>query len=64
MTGDIERGLVSEIRWDNSEDEERFYFENPNACMIFHNGEMTLVEYGNNRVLGTFRSDEVFALIH
>jgi intraflagellar transport protein 172 len=37
------------------EEKERFYFENATVCMIFNGGEMTLVEYGKDEVLGTFR---------
>jgi len=55
LVGDIYKDLTSEIRWEDVDDNEKFYFENPNGCMIFNNGEMTLVEYGLHKPLGTFR---------
>lgn len=53
--GDIERKLTSEIPWSDVEEKERFYFENQTVCMVFNGGEMTLIEYGKDDVLGTFR---------
>ena len=55
LAGDIDRNLVSEIPWSETDDKERFYFDNPNCCMIFNDGEMILVEYGRDEILGTFR---------
>ena len=57
--GDIERNLVSEIPWSETDDKEKFYFDNPNCCMIFNDGEMILVEYGRDEILGTFRTELV-----
>ena len=36
---------------------EKFYFENNNVCMIFNAGELSLVEYGKNEVLGSVRTE-------
>ena len=36
---------------------EKFYFENANVCMIFNAGELSLVEYGKNEVLGSVRTE-------
>lgn len=55
--GDIERQISSEIPWSDVEEKERFYFENQTVCMIFNGGEMTLIEYGKDEVLGTFRTE-------
>lgn len=55
VTGDMERNLLSEVVWPYSERNEKFYFENPNVCMIFNCGELTLVEYGNDQILVTVR---------
>lgn len=38
---------------------ERFYFENPNVCLIFNAGELSLVEYGDNFILGSVRTEFV-----
>ena len=35
----------------------RFYFENGNVCMIFNAGELSLVEYGKNEILGSVRTE-------
>lgn len=36
---------------------ERFYFENPNVCLIFNAGELSLIEYGENIVLSTISTE-------
>lgn len=38
---------------------EKFDFSNPNICLIFNAGELTLVEYGNNEPLGTCRTEQM-----
>ena len=43
--------------WSDTGGNERFYFENANACLIFNAGELTLVEYGINDVLGSVRTE-------
>lgn len=35
---DLTRNLLSEIAWTKSGDHEKFYFENPNVCLIFNAG--------------------------
>lgn len=35
---DLTRNLTSEIAWTKSGDHEKFYFENPNVCLIFNAG--------------------------
>ncbi|XP_025413024.1 intraflagellar transport protein 172 homolog isoform X3 [Sipha flava] len=59
LLGDMERNLLSEVVWPYSERNEKFYFENPNVCMIFNCGELTLVEYGNDQILATVRTEFV-----
>eukprot|EP01138_Halocafeteria_seosinensis_P002138 gb/GECG01002188.1/.p1 GENE.gb/GECG01002188.1/~~gb/GECG01002188.1/.p1 ORF type:complete len:1780 (+),score=281.74 gb/GECG01002188.1/:1-5340(+) len=65
LLGDLESCKLSEIQWQSSvslEDPEtvppeRFFFENPQVCLIYHAGELTLVEYGQNEVLGSCRTE-------
>lgn len=38
---------------------EKFDFSNPNVCMVFNAGELTLIEYGNNEPLGNCRTEHV-----
>lgn len=56
---DLTRGIQSEISWANSGRHERFYFENPNVCLIFNAGELSLVEYGEDYILGSVRTEFV-----
>ena len=56
---DLTRGLTSEIQWSVTSRHERFYFENPNVCLIFNAGELSLVEYGDNFILGSVRTEFV-----
>lgn len=58
LLGDLQRNLLSEIPWGSSMGgNEKFYFENANVCMIFNAGELSLVEYGKNEVLGSVRTE-------
>lgn len=56
---DLTRNLVSEVPWTASGCHERFYFENPNVCLIFNVGELSLVEYGESTILGSVRTEFV-----
>jgi intraflagellar transport protein 172 len=58
LLGDLQRNLLSEISWgSNMGGNEKFYFDNANVCMIFNAGELSLVEYGKNEVLGSVRTE-------
>ncbi|XP_043070065.1 intraflagellar transport protein 172 homolog [Drosophila bipectinata] len=56
---DLTRNLSSEVPWTASGHHERFYFENPNVCLVFNVGELSLVEYGDNCILGSVRTEFV-----
>lgn len=56
---DLTRNLSSELPWNSSGRHERFYFENPNVCLVFNAGELTLIEYGDNSILGSVRTEFV-----
>ncbi|XP_037908543.1 intraflagellar transport protein 172 homolog isoform X1 [Hermetia illucens] len=56
---DLTRNLTSEVPWTTTGRQERFYFENPNVCLIFNAGELSLVEYGENSILGSVRTEFV-----
>lgn len=58
IMGDLEQDKTSEIMWRGSGNE-KYDFSNPNVCMIFNAGELTLVEYGNNEALGTCRTEHM-----
>ncbi|XP_031768664.2 intraflagellar transport protein 172 homolog [Galleria mellonella] len=54
---DIARGLTSEIQWTGSG--ERIYAAVGGACLIHRAGELSVVEYGLNKVLHTVRTERV-----
>ncbi|CEM08051.1 unnamed protein product [Vitrella brassicaformis CCMP3155] len=58
LLGDLETGKTSEIVWPESGGE-KFYFDNPNVCMVFRAGELSLVEYGSNEALGSARTEHM-----
>ena len=57
LLGDLTTCRLSEVAWGESGGNEKFYFETESACMIFNVGELTLVEYGTNEVLGSVRTE-------
>ncbi|KAB7506029.1 Intraflagellar transport protein [Armadillidium nasatum] len=57
LLGDLHKNLLSEVQWMSEGVEEKFYFDNENVCMIFRAGELSLVEYGNNEILESVRTE-------
>ncbi|XP_043931402.1 intraflagellar transport protein 172 homolog isoform X2 [Protopterus annectens] len=57
LLGDLYTSKLSEVAWQGSGGNEKFFFENENVCMIFNAGELTLVEYGNSDILGSVRTE-------
>ncbi|XP_073968518.1 intraflagellar transport protein Oseg2 isoform X1 [Rhodnius prolixus] len=57
LLGDLQRNLLSEVGWPDSGSQEKFYLDNPNVCLIFNAGELTLVEYGNDEILASVRTE-------
>ena len=55
LMGDIETLKLSEIQW-HGNGSEKFIFDNTSACIIYFAGEVSLVEYGVNEVLGSVRT--------
>lgn len=45
--------------WNNSGKHEKFYFDNPSVCLVFNAGELSLIEYGENSVLCSVRTEFV-----
>ena len=58
MLGDMKSEKVSELHWRGSGNE-KFDFSNPNICMVFNAGELTIVEYGQNVPIGTARTESM-----
>ncbi|NXT80828.1 IF172 protein, partial [Zapornia atra] len=57
LLGDISSNKLSEVSWQGAGGNEKFFFENESVCMIFNAGELTLVEYGSNDILGSVRTE-------
>ncbi|XP_077991845.1 intraflagellar transport protein 172 homolog [Glandiceps talaboti] len=57
LLGDLLTNKLSEIPWQNTGGNEKFFFENETVCMIFNAGELSLVEYGANEILGSVRTE-------
>ena len=58
LLGDLETCKLSELPWRGSGNE-KFDFSNPNICMVFNAGELSIVEYGVNEVVGTCRTENM-----
>ena len=46
-----------QIAWQGTGGNEKFFFDNEMVCMVFNAGELTLVEYGVNDILGSVRTE-------
>uniref|UniRef100_A0A8C6VBY2 Intraflagellar transport 172 n=1 Tax=Naja naja TaxID=35670 RepID=A0A8C6VBY2_NAJNA len=57
LLGDLNSTKLSEVAWQGSGGNEKFFFDNENVCMIFNAGELTVVEYGSNEILGSVRTE-------
>lgn len=57
LLGDLQNNKLSEIPWQGSGGNEKYYFDNESVCMIFNAGELALIEYGANEVLGCVRTE-------
>ena len=58
VIGDIHTNKSSEFEWRGGGNE-KFDMKNQNLCMIFNAGEVSVIEFGNNEILGTFRTEYV-----
>ena len=58
LLGDLVTNRISEVQWRGSGNE-KFDFSNPNVCMIFNAGELLILEYGNDEILGTCRTEHM-----
>jgi intraflagellar transport protein 172 len=58
IVADLTTGKSSEIQG-NFSGNEKYDYSNPNVCMIYQLGEITIIEYGNNEIIGYFRTEYV-----
>ena len=55
LLGDLQTLKLSEIQW-HGNGTEKYIFDNPSACIIFFAGEISIVEYGIDEILGSIRT--------
>lgn len=58
LLGDLETCKLSEIPWAGG-GKEKFFLDNPSVCMVYSAGELSLVEYGRNELLGSCRTEHM-----
>uniref|UniRef100_A0A7S0YIK8 Intraflagellar transport protein n=1 Tax=Polytomella parva TaxID=51329 RepID=A0A7S0YIK8_9CHLO len=59
LLGNLETCKLSEVSWDRIEGGEKFHFENERVCLVHAAGELHIIEYGRNEVLGTCRTEHM-----
>jgi intraflagellar transport protein 172 len=60
LLGDLETCKLSEIRWGTGgQGNEKFVFDSLNVCIVFCAGELSLIEYGSNEILGQVRTEYI-----
>lgn len=55
LLGDLQTLKLSEIQW-HGNGSEKYIFDNPAACIIFFAGEVSIIEYGIDEILGSIRT--------
>lgn len=58
VLGDLENQKSSEISWHRT-GQEKFDFYNQNVCIVYNQGELILVEYEKNEILGYCRTEYI-----
>lgn len=56
IVGDLSTQKWSEVPW-NSNGNEKFDFNNVNTCLVYVSGEIAVIEFGNNEIVGYFRTE-------
>mmetsp|Transcript_29270 Transcript_29270/g.93818 ORF Transcript_29270/g.93818 Transcript_29270/m.93818 type:complete len:1764 (-) Transcript_29270:152-5443(-) len=65
LLGDLETFKLSEVQWygggavGSSGPNEKFVFDTPTCCVVYRAGELSIVEYGQNEILGSVRTDHI-----
>eukprot|EP01038_Epipyxis_sp_PR26KG_P006699 gene6699-9188_t len=55
LLGDLESAKLSEIQW-HGNGTEKYIFENPSAAIVYFAGEVSIIEYGVDEILGSIRT--------
>lgn len=56
IVGDLNTQKWSEVPW-HSTGEEKYDFNNCNTCLVYVNGEIAVIEFSNNEIVGYFRTE-------
>ena len=56
IVGDLTLQKISEVSF-NSNGTEKFDFNNYNSCLVYSTGEIAVIEFGNNEIIGYFKTD-------
>lgn len=57
ILSDMFTNLTSEVPWDGVGENVKFFFDFENVCLVFNVGELSLIEYGSNTILGSVRTE-------
>lgn len=49
LLGDLDTCKLSEVEW-HSDGSEKFIFDNESVCIVYYQGELTIIMYGRNAV--------------
>lgn len=60
LVGDLDSGKLSEVQW-QSTGTEKYMFDNESVCIVYQAGELSLIEYGQNEVLSSVRTEHLSA---
>jgi intraflagellar transport protein 172 len=58
LVGDLETGKLSEVQWQTTSSE-KYIFDNESVCIVHQVGELSLIEYGQNEILGSVRTEHL-----
>lgn len=58
LLADMETLKVSEVEW-HGDGTEKYIFDNPSACVVYFAGEISIIEYGSNELLGSVRTSQI-----
>lgn len=56
LLGDMGTCKLSELRWKRSGNE-RMFFDIDHLCLVFNDGELSVIEYGTNEIVGQCRTE-------
>ncbi|RLN31787.1 hypothetical protein BBO99_00001824 [Phytophthora kernoviae] len=58
LVGDLDTARISEVQW-QSTGAEKYMLDNESVCIIYQAGELSLIEYGQNELLGSVRTEHL-----